>query len=107
MFHVYGQRFFHHDMDAARGARLDHAAVVKGAGEGGDGFDIGLGEQGLEAGIEEIGVELKAAGVAGDEFLVGLHDADELRVLAVAGSGDESAGVIVGEADDGETEGRF
>jgi len=86
-------------------ARLHDSGVVVGAGKGGDGLGLQPVEHALQVRVEQAVRELVVPGVARCQFPVRLHDGDKLDVLPRTGRGDEASGVIVDEADDGETNG--
>ena len=103
MFHVHGQRFFHHDGDAVSSTHLDHTLVIKSTGKGGHGLDIGLLQQIFQGGVEKVGIEVVALGVTGNQLLIGFDNADQLNVAPITSLRDETAGVVMDKTDDGNT----
>jgi hypothetical protein len=72
-------------------------------------LDVGVDEDGIgmklieglvEIGEEELGVEMEERGVFGDQRRIGLDDADQLDILIFGKRAEETAGVVVHEADD-------
>ncbi len=51
--HIDRHRLFDHDVDAARGAGLDHGHVLADRAEGSDGLGLHLVEHGLEIGEQQ------------------------------------------------------
>ena len=107
LFHIRGQRLFHHHIHVMGGTGFHHGLVIVHRGEGGDGLDVGVGEEGLERGIKEIGIQVEFLGVAGDEVRVGLHDAGELEIILFLQARNETQGVIVHQTDNSDGDGRF
>lgn len=84
-------------------AKFDDFAVIVGGGIAEDGLRMSGAESFVEIGVVERWVEMEFCGVVIEERAVGFGDGDDLDVGAIEGVREETVGVAVDEASDGDT----
>ena len=104
IFIADGQRLFHHHRDFVFGADFDGAAMVISVGVDEDSLRMRSVEHFVEVGVIETGVEMKIRSVTVEEFAVRFGDANDFNVVAIFDALEESVGVSVGHAGDGDAQ---
>src|SRR5579859_545443 len=107
VFQADGQWLFHHDVDAMARADFDHAAMIVRVCVGEHSLRVLLGEHTFEFGEELSALEAIFLGSLREKLLIGLGDANDLDLGAVAGLFEESMHVAMNQADDADAQRAF